>query len=287
MAATTTPGTGAKECFDDLYVQPDPRAYFSGLGALGYEVPSHGEKVFAPVLGAMDVSRPKVVDLCCSYGINAALLTHDITLDELFTRYTDDALSRASSDEVLERDRAFFAERRGHRDVRVVGLDAAAPAVDYAVRVGLLDAGFAEDLETDDPSDPLSTHIDGADLLTVTGGIGYITATTFDRLLGCMQRREPPWVAALCLRTVPYQPVAECLAGYGLVTEQLTGVTFPQRRFADPTERDYALGELDALGVDPAGKEADGRYHVNVYLSRPQSAVDENPVRSLLGHLTT
>ncbi len=123
--------------------------------------------------------------------------------------------------------------------------------------------------------------------MTATGGVGYITATTFERLLECRSAVEPPWIAALCLRTVPYEPVANCLEQFGLVTEQLPGVTFPQRRFADAAEREWALGELSTLGVDPTGKEAEGRYHVNVFVSVPRAEAERASVQQLLADLAT
>jgi hypothetical protein len=166
-----------------------------------------------------------------------------------------------------------------------VGVDAAAPAIDYATRVGLLDAGFAENLELEPPSDALADHVDEADLLTVTGGVGYITATTFERLLEHRRAPEPPWVAALCLRTVPYEPIASRLEQFGLVTEHLSNVTYPQRRFASAAEREYALSELSTLGVDPTGKEADGRYHVSVYVSVPRGQAERASVQTLLADL--
>jgi hypothetical protein len=284
--ATTQP-TAAKQSFDDIYSQPDPRPYFGELGALDYEVPEHGVKVFARILDTMDVHSPTVVDLCCSYGINAALLKHDLTLDQLYDHYRDEALADVSPDVLVEADRAFFGRHQDDDPARVVGLDVAAPAIEYATGVGLLDAGFAENLEVDDPSDALAAQMADADLLTVTGGVGYITETTFARLLSCRDGLDPPWVAALCLRTVPYDPVAECLADFGLVTRELPDVTFPQRRFADTAEREYALGELARLGIDPAGKEADGRYHVNAYVSYPDSDDAHARVNSLLDQLST
>jgi hypothetical protein len=59
-----------------------------------------------------------------------------------------------------------------------------------------------------------------------------------------MQARRVIVGSAFALRWVPYERIAEVLARYGLTTEQLSGHTFRQRRFADDTERDYVLGKL-------------------------------------------
>jgi hypothetical protein len=273
----------AKTNFDDIYDQPDPRSYFRMLGTYDYAVPHYGQQVFRQVLDALPVDQPTLVDLCCSYGINAALLKHDIELQDLYDRYVSDEVADLSSEELADLDREFYAGLRRESVPEVIGLDTAGNAVDYAMEVGLIDQGAAENLEDGDPSPDLAEAVGSADLLTVTGGIGYVTERTFNRLLGCSTPERRPWVASLCLRTVPFEPIAECLAGQGLVTEQLDGVTFPQRRFTSDDEREYALSELDAMGVDAAGREAEGAYHVNVFLSRPPEDAAGRPIDEIFG----
>jgi hypothetical protein len=153
--------------------------------------------------------------------------------------------------------------------VQVVGIDVAERAIAYAERSGLQWASSRENLELGDPSAVLARRLSAVDLITVTGGVGYITERTFEHMIRHASAGNGCWVAAFALRWVPYRRIAEVLARYGLRTEQLSGHTFRQRRFADETERDYVLGELEARGIDPAGKETEGWYHANFYLSRP------------------
>jgi hypothetical protein len=277
----------AKANFDDIYDQPDPRSYFRALGAFDYCVPHYGQQVFDRVLDALPVEQPTLVDLCCSYGVNAALFKHDLDLRDLYDHYRSDDVAKLSVEELAELDREFYASVRREQVPEVIGLDTAGNAVGYAVDVGLLDEGIAQNLEDRDPSPDLAAAVGSADLLTVTGGIGYVTERTFDRLLGCADPDRRPWVAALCLRTVPFEPIAECLAGQGLVTEQLDGVTFPQRRFTNDDEREYALSELDAMGIDADGRETEGSYHVNVFLSRPLEDVAERSIDEIFDDLPT
>ena len=130
----------------------------------------------------------------------------------------------------------------------------------------------------------LGQAVSGVDLLTVTGGVGYITERTFGRLLDCMTdgpEGQIPWVAVFALRWVSYKEVSEVLSGYGLITEKLSGHTFTQRRFADALEREYVLEELAKMGVDTTGKEDEGWYHADFYLSRPADEA-ETPIHTLL-----
>ncbi len=262
-----------KAQFGHIYNQADPRAYFQTLRDLGYESPAHGEQVFARLvqrrraqLGRDDVV---VLDLCCSYGVNAALLNHDLTLDTLYARYGSPELAALSTDELVEADRAFYGEHRHAHPATVVGVDVAEHAVSYAQRVGLHWAGSSANLEVEDPGAVLADRLTGVDLIIVTGGVGYITERSFDRVLRYTNAENGCWVAAFVLRWTRYERIAETLADHGLVTEQTLGRTFRHRRFADDTERDYVLGELESMGIDPAGKEAEGWYHSNLYLSCP------------------
>lgn len=273
-----------KTRFDEVYDNPDPRSYFQTLGELEYQIPHHAQQVFRSLLDTRGASggleAGGVVDLCCSYGINAALLNHDLTLQDLYDRYASPELAVLSTAELAAADRAFFRQRRRQSDVvGAVGIDAAANAVSYALGAGVLDAAISENLETTAPSPALRAAVGEVTLITVTGGVGYIGATTFQRLLDCMS--APVWVAALVLRTVPYQPIADTLARFGLVTEKLRTQTFPQRRFSDAEEQRSALEALAHVGVNPAGKEAAGLYHADLYLSRPAPDIAKLPLEDL------
>jgi hypothetical protein len=259
---------GRRTPFDEVYSQPDPRAFFGSLGRLGYQTPGHAQPVFRRLVAAQARSGPvTVADLCCSYGINAALLNHHLTLGDLYARYTSPQVLRLKTTELIRRDRDFYAARRRQDAVPVAGLDIAAPAIDYALAVGLLDAGFAENLEAGTASAALRRAVHPVTLITVTGGVSFLTARTIDQLLGAT--REPPWVAAYVLRTGSYQPIADALSQHGLLTETDPARTVVQRRFTDPAEQRYAITAVIATGADPTGKEAEGSYHTTMHLSRP------------------
>ncbi|MEU5213155.1 hypothetical protein [Streptomyces sp. NPDC020742] len=282
----TTAGTDwGKADFEAIYNCPDPRRYFTTLQPLEYQIPHHGQAVFRAVAETLQRRRGdrpplNVVDLCCSYGVNAALLNHRLSLADLYGRYTAARPETPTPHQLAEDDRTFFATRRHAEAFRVTGVDAAGHAVDYARSVGLLDHGFAENLELGEPSPALRGALAGTDLITVTGGVGYITARTFGRLLDCVS--SPPWVAAFVLREVSYRPVSALLARAGLVTEKLTTRTFRQRRFADGDERRSALEALAGRGLSITGKESDGFYHADLYLSRPAADVAACPMAELL-----
>ncbi|MFF5538466.1 hypothetical protein ACFY71_39455 [Streptomyces cinerochromogenes] len=67
--------------------------------------------------------------MCCSYGINAALLNHHVTLQDLYDRYTSPQLAGLTTAELIDADRTYYAARRRTDAVPVIGLDIAAPAI--------------------------------------------------------------------------------------------------------------------------------------------------------------
>ena len=275
-----------KANFDHVYDLPDPRGYFEALGSLDYLAPEHGRRLFPTLLRELRAGGPDdVLDLCCSYGVNAALLGHDLTLADLYARYASPELAGLPTESLLEADRAFYAEHRTGGPSGIVGADSAVNAVRYALGAGLLGAGFGEDLERAEPSDDFRRGVGNVGLITVTGGVGYVWESTFDRALKSVTEARPdggvPWVATLPARLVDYGPLCDLFSGYGLVTEKLSARTFPQRRFADAAERDHALRELAKLGVDPTGKEEEGWYHADLYLSRPANEASKASVDEL------
>ncbi|WP_223772781.1 hypothetical protein [Streptomyces sp. 135] len=135
---TATPS--GKTRFDDIYDQPDPRAYFRTLAPYEYEIPHHAQAVFRRTRELRsrmpgDEGPVTVLDVCCSYGINAALLNHDLTLADLYAHYTSAALT---PQELIECDKEFYATRRRPDATPMIGLDAAANATRYALDAGLL-----------------------------------------------------------------------------------------------------------------------------------------------------
>ncbi|MFD7165778.1 hypothetical protein [Streptomyces violascens] len=269
--------------FGELYDQPDPRAYFRVLGPLEYRTPGHAQDIFRRLRSALDTMGEgpplTVLDLCCSYGINAALLNHDVTLDELYERYTSHEAASMSTAQLADWDREFFDARRRSDRVRVVGLDIAPRAVAYGRAVGLLAEGFAENLEEGPPSPALRRAVRETRLITLTGGTSFLSRRTFRPLLSAA--RGPVWVASFVLRTTPYAEIAGCLAAFGLATER-AAPTFPQRRFTDERERRYAVDTVTAAGHDPEGKESDGYFHTALHLSRPTSDVVMTPLDTLV-----
>ncbi|WP_199856780.1 class I SAM-dependent methyltransferase [Nocardia suismassiliense] len=260
--------TTGKASFDDIYDRPDPRDYYARMSDLDYRIPELAKPVFQQQIrefrASARVATPTVLDLGCSYGVNAALLRFDTTMRELAEHYRTAAGDRAA---LIARDHATLGARTGLTDVRFLGMDASAPALAYAQESGLLHDTVHADLESGEPTDEQREVLATADLIISTGCIGYVTEKTLARVATAHPRRRP-WMAHFVLRMFDFAPIAAELAALGYRTEQAPGL-FQQRRFASATEQTQVLNTLSAKGIDTTDRETDGWLYAGLYLSRP------------------
>jgi SAM-dependent methyltransferase len=259
-----------KASLDDIYTQPDPRTYFTALRKLDYQIPQLAKPYFTRLMAELRQACPRLrmLDIGCSYGINAALLRCDVTLDDLYERYGGPDAGRRSRAALLDADRSLVAS--SPTVDTFVGLDVSRPALAYGREVGFLDVVVAADLEAADPTPEQAGALGGADLVTSTGCIGYVTETTLARVIAANADR-PPWMAHFVLRMYPFAPIEACLAERGYVTTTVDRL-FKQRLFASPEEQSQVLDTLCDVGVDPSGLESDGWLYAQLYLSRPRAS---------------
>ena len=275
----------AKANMDHIYNQPDPRAYFRELKKLGYAIPGIAKPIFQKLIRHLQRRRDatlQVLDLGCSYGVNAALLKHDLSMEQLYEHWGQKKLADAAPEEVIAYDQRFFANIDEPENIEVIGLDQAENAIAFAERVGLLDGGIAVNLETEPLSALANEELAPVDLVMSTGCVGYVTEKSFDRLLPAVTEGRLPWMAHFVLRLFPFDAIEESLNEWGYVTEKLEGQTFLQRRFAWADEQEQVLEQLHDQGIDPTGKEAEGHFLAEFYLSRPIKDAAEVPIERLL-----
>jgi len=275
-----------KADFEWTYNRLDPRAYFDVLGALDYAIPERAAPMFLRVFDAYATERRKdaltVIDLGCSYGINAAVLKYGRKMDELRTHYLTFDEEGTPPHDVLKADQKAFAEKEACRDLHVIGLDRAQFAASYAFWAGLLDDAIPENLEERDPSPQAAKTIAKCDLVISTGVVGYVTERTFERIVACQPQGELPWIASFVLRMFDFGPVAKVLEPQGYVTEKLAGRYFKQRRFADEAEKAHVETLLRARGLAPEGLEGEGHYLAEFFLSRPKADAEAAPLARIV-----
>jgi SAM-dependent methyltransferase len=275
----------AKANMDHIYDQPDPRPYFRELKKLGYTIPGLAKPIFQKLISQLrrqTNDTVRVLDLGCSYGVNAALLKHDLSMPELYEHWGNKALLGATSEEVVAHDRRYFGDLDAPADIEVIGLDLAESAIAFAEETGLLDEGLVFNLENDPLPGSAKEDLASVDLVMSTGCVGYVTEKTFDQLLPAITQGQAPWIGNFVLRIFPFDAIEETLNDWGYVTEKLEGQTFVQRQFASADEQEQVLEQLRERGIDPRGQETEGNLLAEFYLSRPANEHAEIPLEHLL-----
>jgi hypothetical protein len=266
-----------------IYDRPDPRSYYQTLINLDYQIPAAGKPNFRVVIEARRQSRGRkritLLDVGSSYGVNAALLNHSVSLPDLFRLYSREKTKDLSRSQLVARDRKLFAEIRTDRELTVIGLDIAGEALDYAQEIGIIDAGLAANLELRPPPVEDRELLSEVDVVISTGAIGYVGVPTFSRILDCAE--HSPWFALFALRMFPIDEIAAMLNSRGYVVYRQRGRTYRQRRFAGADEKQEVLARLAALRIDPAGLEAEGWYHAEFYFAWQQGEGAPLPVEGL------
>nr|WP_184906206.1 class I SAM-dependent methyltransferase [Amycolatopsis umgeniensis] len=258
-----------KISFDHIYTEPDPRAFFGTLRRLDYGIPQQAKAYFAKLIdeyrAEQDVKVPTVLDLGCSYGVNAALYRCDTSMEELYDHYA--GVESLSRDDLIAHDRRLVERLAVGDGVRFIGLDTSAPALDYALAAGFIDEAIHADLENEEPTEEQRALLADVDIVISTGCVGYVTEKTLVRIA----RENRPWMAHFVLRMFSYDPVATSLGRLDYETTGVDGV-FRQRKFASEEERTQILDNLSVAGVDPRGLEDDGRLYARLFVSRPNGA---------------
>lgn len=274
-----------KADFEWTYNRLDPRSYFDALGELDYAIPERAAPVFLKAFDAYAAhrrrSRLTVLDLGCSYGVNAAVLKYGRSMAELRRHYGAFQIAETAPRDVLRADQLAFARREARRDLEIIGIDRAQFAASYAFWAGLLDDAIPENLEEADPSPQAAAAIARCDLVISTGVVGYVTERSFARILDCQPEGELPWIASFVLRMFDYGPVARMLEGRGYVSERLPGRLFRQRNFADAAEQAHVEEVLRGRGLDPEGLESEGAYLAEFFLSRPKADAEAAPLDAI------
>lgn len=276
----------AKAEMGTIYDRPDPRAYFSTLEKLDYTIPNNAKPMFQKLISRLRQQRCQdqvcILDLGCSYGVNAALLKHNVSMNELYDHWTQDGFDTASPEEVIHNGQQFFENLGGPENIKVIGIDQAENAVAFAEEIGLVDEGLPLNLEKQQLPQDVGEDLEPVDLMISTGCVGYVTEKSFEQLVRHTAENEPAWIANFVLRMFPYDRIESELHRWGYMTEKLTSKYFRQRKFATAEEQEQVVGKLRDQDIDPTGLEEDGYFVAEFYVSRPEAEVRTMPLQQLL-----
>lgn len=302
-----------KVTLDHIYTQPDPRAYFQVLRRLDYCVPQLAKPYFAKLVKeyreTRSVAVPKVLDVGCSYGINAALLKYDVTMDELYTRYDDaePAVRDAIATRAAPGSDATPVAPGADTTCAAAGADAPvdpASEADARVREELLlrDRRLSRSRRPAHPTTVVGLDTSG-NALTYALQAGFLddavhadlerdelTPEQRDRLSGADLVISTGCIGYVTERTLtrvvraqgdrrPWMahfvlrmfPFAPVESALSELGYRTARVegVFKQRRFASRQEQERVLDTMSAAGVHAGGLEAEGWLYAQLYVSRP------------------
>lgn len=201
----------------------DPRPFFCALrkhrAFLDPWAGDHLREIVDFLRRARQINNVTIADLGCGYGLITAMIKYGLSLDEAIEHWTQHRVLEATQDEVREYDWRFFQTVRPVIPISTVGLDPVSNAVRYATEVGLIERGFAEDLDRGAPSAECGAALGAADLIfAMTGSPPSIEAVV--HILANVDG-WPPWFAAFVPNGVRYDHIERVLGQAGLVTEAL------------------------------------------------------------------
>jgi len=280
--ARATDATG-KTDFNDLYDRPAPIDYYLTLSPFSYVLADGAadvcRSVYQVLMARRGLSAVSVLDLGCSYGVNAAMQKFGVSSSLLQSRYASLRAQGVDEDEVAAADRIFYTGRSSDERLTFRGFDPAAAAVDYSVNAGLQAYASSTDLEALEPTREDAGAIAAADAVICTGTIGYIGSPTFERVLEHAVKR--PWFVLFVVSLFSGEDVAATLAGHGYVTESFDDLLIPQRMFASEAEAGNVRATVEERGATLGPLEELGWYEARALVARPaEESVD--PLRAAI-----
>lgn len=262
--------TTGKISLDHIYTRPDPRDYFGTLRGLEYDIPQQAKPHFQRLIGeireARELPSATVLDIGCSYGINAALVKYDVTMGELYDRYAGPDAGRHTRGTLLARDRELLRSREQADRLRFLGLDASENALSYALEAGFLDGAVHADLENGDPTEEQRAQLAGTDLVISTGCPATSPSAPFPA------SSTPTLAAAMdgAFRAahVPLRPGRRDPRRRG-IRDRPRGRPVPAAEVRDPGGAGARPGPPLARRRRPERPGDRGRLYAQLYISRP------------------
>ena len=262
-----------KKDFTNIYMQKFPNAYLKEMRRLEYRIPDKTKPLYLTIIKQLHKKLSKkinILDIGSSYGINSALMKHDLKMSEL-----DDFF--LNEQPTIEQSKLFFDNLPSNDVMDFYQIDISEPALRFSENTGLCKKGICVNLESGNL--PIK-EIPQSDVIIATGCIGYIGYKAFSNLFELIKRRQSeydssspkkgPIFAFSVLRIFDMEKIAKTFEhyGYSLVKTDLKPIK--QRRFSDLEEKHKTISLLHNKGIDTKWLEDDGHFYANFYIASPK-----------------
>ena len=248
-----------KKDFSDVYVQKYPAPYLEEMKNVEYRIPDQTKPLYKHLAERIVnyVKRPvKILDIGSSYGINSALLNHELIMSEL-----DKFFIEQNPNPSIKSTQNFFDDLPNNDpNLEFYLIDTSSPALDFAEKAGLCQDSFCINLEKETISDKLQQVMQDIDLIISTGCVGYIGWKSFEKIfekIGSDRAPLPIFVFTL-LRIFPSEEIEKVFKDNGFELIKTRIGPLKQRRFYDKTEMNDTLELLKSKNIDATNLEESG-----------------------------
>lgn len=262
-----------KKNFADIYTQKFPDDYLEEMKRLHYRIPDKTKTLYLSLAEQLynKLSRSiNILDIGSSYGINAALMKHDLEMSDL-----DDYFLQEENTS-LEQTKQFFDKMPSNDHLKFYQIDISDNALQFSEDVKLCKKGICVNLETE--SLPIK-EVPPFDMIIATGCIGYIGYKAFSNLFELIKKQQTkysqsetdkPIFAFSVLRIFDMEKIQQTFDyyGYSLVRADLDPIR--QRRFSDSDEKSQTVSLLHDKGIDSKSFEDDGHFYAHFYIASPK-----------------
>ena len=257
---------------NEVYNLKNPEPYYQSINQYEYDLPERAKPYFEKIINTYrnyeSVRFLKILDIGCSYGINAAILKFNKSITEIYQHYTNS--SRLQQSELSRRhlDSKWLDESSLDEGLQFIGLDSAEKAVNYATESQLIQSGISTNLERFPLLKEDYTNLQDINLLLSTGCIGYITEVTFDKILSAVRNLDQLWGAVFVLKMFDISEIKKTFAKYNLALVE-TGVTVKQRKFSSVEEKESMINFLEKQGLSAEDEKKSDNLLAELFLILP------------------
>lgn len=262
-----------KKDFSNIYVQKFPNSYLKEMKRLEYRIPDETKPLYLSIAKKIYNKLSKtinIIDIGSSYGINSALMKHDLSMSDL----DDFFLKKEPS---IEQSKQFFDTLPSDDTLDFYQIDISEPALRFSENVQLCKKGICVNLEMENL--PVQ-ELPQSDMIIATGCIGYIGYKAFLNIFELLKKQQSkenqdnpknrPIFAFSVLRIFDMEDIEKTFDhyDYSLVKADMNPIR--QRRFSDLEEKQNTLLLLHNKGIDTKWLEDDGHFYADFYIASPK-----------------
>jgi hypothetical protein len=270
---------------NQVYNLRDPEPYYQAINQYEYDLPERAKPYFQKIINTYrqyeSLHSLKILDIGCSYGINAALLKFNKSITEIYQHYTNPLRLQQSEISRRHLDSKWLHESSFDEGLQFIGLDSAEKAVNYATESQLIQSGFSTNLEKFPLLKQDYTNLQNINLLISTGCIGYITKVTFDKILSALRNLDQLWGAVFVLKMFDLSGIKKTFAKYNLALVE-TGVTVKQRKFSSVEEKESMINFLEKQGLSAEDEKESDNFFAQLFLILPPPIINKLLIKKLL-----